>query len=131
MEYNGDVYSCDHFVFPEYRLGNIRSESLTAMMYSERQQAFGEAKKTALPRQCRECEFLFACHGECPKNRFLATADGEPGLNYLCEGYLRFFRHVAPFMDFMKKELEAKRPPANIMQHVREENGEVRLLSEV
>ena len=131
MEYNGDVYSCDHFVFPEYRLGNIRSESLTAMMYSERQRTFGEAKKTALPRQCRECEFLFACHGECPKNRFLATADGEPGLNYLCEGYLRFFRHVAPFMDFMKKELEAKRPPANIMQHVREENGEVRLLSEV
>ena len=131
MEYNGDVYSCDHFVFPEYRLGNIRSESLTAMMYSERQRTFGEAKKTALPRQCRECEFLFACHGECPKNRFLATADGEPGLNYLCEGYLRFFRHVAPFMDFMKKELEAKRPPANIMQHVRDENGEVRLISEV
>ena len=131
MEYNGDVYSCDHFVFPEYRLGNIRSESLTTMMYSERQRTFGEAKKTALPRQCRECEFLFACHGECPKNRFLATADGEPGLNYLCEGYLRFFHHVAPFMDFMKKELEAKRPPANIMQHVREENGEVRLISEV
>lgn len=115
MEYNGDVYCCDHFVFPEYKLGNIRTHTLTEMMYSQREQNFGIAKRDSLPRQCRECEFLFACHGECPKNRFVRTADGEPGLNYLCRGYYRFFKHVAPYMDFMKKELMARRAPANIM----------------
>lgn len=116
MEYNGDVYSCDHFVFPEYKLGNIRTHTLVEMMYSERQEKFGQAKYNSLPRQCKECEFLFACNGECPKNRFAVTADGEPGLNYLCSGYKRFFRHVAPYMEFMKKELEAGRPPANVMK---------------
>lgn len=116
MEFNGDVYACDHFVLPEHRLGNIHSDTLTRMMYSPRQLAFGRAKRDALPRQCRECEWLFACHGECPKNRLLTTADGEPNLNYLCEGYRQFFRHVAPYMDFMKQELMAQRPPANIMQ---------------
>ncbi len=115
MEFNGDVYSCDHFVFPEYKLGNIRTQTLTEMMYSERQLAFGQAKKTALPRQCRECDVLNLCHGECPKNRFAHTADGEPGLNYLCEGYRKFFRHVQPYMDFMAAELAAERPPANVM----------------
>lgn len=115
MEYNGDVYSCDHFVFPEYKLGNIHSQTLTEMMYSERQQSFGADKERGLPRQCRECEFLFACHGECPRNRFVNTADGESGLNYLCKGYHRFFEHAAPYMDFMKKELQHKRPPANVM----------------
>lgn len=114
MEYNGDVYSCDHFVFPEYKLGNIRTHTLVEMMYSDRQQQFGQDKYAKLPRQCKECEFLFACNGECPKNRFAFTADGEPGLNYLCSGYKRFFRHVAPYMDFMKAELEAGRPPANV-----------------
>lgn len=116
MEFNGDVYACDHFVLPEHRLGNIHSDTLTRMMYSPRQLAFGRAKRDALPRQCRECEWLFACHGECPKNRLLTTADGEPNLNYLCEGYRQFFRHVAPYMDYMKQELMAQRPPANIMQ---------------
>ena len=115
MEYNGDMYSCDHFVFPEYKLGNIYTSTLIEMMYSERQKRFGAAKRDSLPRQCRECRFLFACNGECPKNRFARTADGEPGLNYLCEGYHRFFAHVAPYMDFMKGELEAKRPPSNVM----------------
>ena len=114
MEYNGDVYSCDHFVFPEYKLGNIRTKTLVEMMYSERQQQFGLDKYAKLPSQCKNCEFLFACNGECPKNRFAFTADGEPGLNYLCAGYKRFFRHVAPYMEFMKKELEAGRPPANV-----------------
>ena len=114
MEYNGDVYSCDHFVFPEYKLGNIRTHTLVEMMYSERQQQFGMDKYSKLPAQCKNCEFLFACNGECPKNRFSVTADGEPGLNYLCSGYKRFFRHVAPYMEFMKKELDAGRPPANV-----------------
>ena len=115
MEANGDVYSCDHFVFPEYRLGNIRQQSLTEMLYGERQQQFGRSKRTSLPRQCRECRFLFACHGECPKNRFVKDKYGEPGLNYLCKGYRQFFAHVASDMDFMKAELDAGRSPANIM----------------
>ena len=115
IEHNGDVYSCDHFVFPEYRLGNIGQESITAMMYSERQRAFGRAKRDSLPTQCRECQWLFACNGGCPKDRFCRTAEGEAGLNYFCEAYLRFFKHVAPYMDFMKAELQNERPPANVM----------------
>ena len=115
MEANGDVYSCDHFVFPEYRLGNIRQQSLTAMLYGERQQQFGRNKSATLPRQCRECKYLFACHGECPKNRFTKDQYGEPGLNYLCAGYQQFFAHVAADMDFMKAELDAGRSPANLM----------------
>ena len=118
MEYNGDVYSCDHFVFPEYRLGNLNTSNFVEMMYSDRQLRFGAAKRDSLPRQCRDCRWLFACNGECPKNRFALTADGEPGLNYLCEGYRRFFAHVAPYMDFMKEELAAERPPANVMRWV-------------
>lgn len=116
MEHNGDVYSCDHFVYPEYRLGNIRRQSLTELMYSERQMAFGRIKRGTLPRQCQECRFQFACHGECPKNRFVRDKYGEPGLNYLCAGYRQFFEHVAADMDFMKSELDANRPPSNIMQ---------------
>lgn len=115
IEFNGDVYSCDHFVFPEYRLGNIYTSSLTQMMYSERQMEFGKAKFSTLPTQCKECEFQFACNGECPKNRFAHTVNGEPGLNYLCAGYYKFFSHVAPYMDFMKHELQNNRPPSNVM----------------
>lgn len=115
MEANGDVYSCDHFVFPEYRLGNIRQQSLTELLYGERQQQFGRNKSATLPRQCRECKYLFACHGECPKNRFTKDQYGEPGLNYLCAGYRQFFNHVAEDMDFMKTELDAGRSPANLM----------------
>lgn len=116
MEFNGDVYSCDHFVFPEFKLGNIYEKSLIEMMYSEKQIQFGQQKKDSLPNKCKECNYLFACNGECPKNRFLTTEDGEPGLNYLCKGYYQFFDHVAPYMDFMKKELLAERPPANVMK---------------
>lgn len=123
MEFNGDVYSCDHYVFPEYKLGNIYKNSLIEMMYSERQQEFGLMKKKSLPQQCKDCEFLFACNGDCPKNRFAKTKDGEPGLNYLCNGYYKFFKHVAPYMDFMKKELLAQRPPANIMEAIK--RGEI------
>lgn len=120
MEFNGDVYACDHFVFPEYKLGNIHTQTLTEMMYSQRQLKFGADKYETLPTQCKECDYLFACNGECPKNRFLHTANGEPGLNYLCRGYKKFFKHVAPYMDFMKKELLAERPPANVMQWAKE-----------
>ena len=120
MEFNGDVYSCDHFVFPEYRLGNIRTQTLTQMLYSPRQDEFGAMKMNTLPRQCRECKYLFACNGECPKNRFAKTKDGEPGLNYLCAGYRKFFAHVAPYMEFMKEELRNERPPANVMKVVDE-----------
>lgn len=116
MEWNGDVYQCDHFVFPEYRLGNIRERSLTEMMYSEKQLRFGADKRDGLPGQCRECEYLFACNGECPKNRFIKTERGERGLNYLCRGYRKFFSHVAPYMDFMKGELLAGREAANVMR---------------
>lgn len=114
MEWNGDVYSCDHFVFPAYKLGNIHDKHLIEMMGSDRQLAFGAAKRDSLPSQCNVCEWKFACHGECPRNRFAVTASGEPGLNYLCEGYRRYFSHVAPYMDFMKAEYEAGRPPANV-----------------
>lgn len=109
MEFNGDVYSCDHYVFPAYRLGNIRQDTLVNMMYGEKQTAFGRMKAGTLPAQCKECEWLFACNGECPKNRFAHTSSGEPGLNYLCAGYRQFFAHVAPYMDKMKEELMAGR----------------------
>lgn len=119
MEFNGDVYSCDHYVFPEYKLGNIYSQTLVEMMYSDRQQAFGRAKSATLTKQCRACEYLFACHGECPKNRFGISKDGESGQNYLCQGYHRFFKHVAPYMDYMKEQLEKQQAPANVMNWIR------------
>lgn len=116
MEAGGDVYSCDHFVFPEYRLGNLHTHTLVEMLYSPRQMQFGQAKTTALPRQCLQCPWRFACHGECPRNRFSHTPDGEPGLNYLCTGYQRFFAHSAPYMDFMLQQLRQGLPPANVMK---------------
>ena len=103
MEYNGDVYSCDHFVFPQYKLGNINEHTLIEMLYGEKQRRFSQLKYNKLPRQCKECRWAFACHGECPKNRFVNDRYGNPGLNYLCEGYRRFFEHIAPTMDEMKK----------------------------
>ena len=115
MEYNGDLYSCDHFVFPEYYLGNIYSDTLASLLYSPRQMSFGKAKHTDLPPQCHDCRWYFTCHGGCPKDRFATTPDGHPHLNYLCQDYRRFFAHVAPYMDFMAAELEAGRPPANVM----------------
>lgn len=118
MEHNGDVYSCDHFVFPEYKLGNIRDHSLIDMLYGEQQQEFSRLKHSSLPRQCRECDMEFACHGECPKNRFKKDKYGDSGLNYLCPGYYHYYQHVAPYMDYMKQELMAQRPPSNIMKVV-------------
>lgn len=122
MEFNGDVYACDHYVFPEYRLGNIYSKTLTSMMYSDEQQNFGKDKFDKLPQQCNECNMLFACYGECPKNRFIKDKYGNRGLNFLCDGYYKFFHHVAPYMDYMKQELLARRPPANVMEWAREGN---------
>ena len=116
MEHNGDVYSCDHFVFPEYKLGNIRDHSLIDMLYGEQQQEFSRLKHSSLPRQCKECDMEFACHGECPKNRFMKDKYGDSGLNYLCPGYYHYYQHVAPYMDYMKQELMAQHPPSNIMK---------------
>ena len=118
MEHNGDVYSCDHFVFPEYKLGNIRDHSLIDMLYGEQQQEFSRLKYSSLPRQCKECDMEFACHGECPKNRFMKDKYGDSGLNYLCPGYYHYYQHVAPYMDYMKQELMSQRPPSNIMKVV-------------
>ena len=118
MEHNGDVYSCDHFVFPEYKLGNIRNHSLIDMLYGKQQQEFSRLKHSSLPRQCKECDMEFACHGECPKNRFMKDKYGDSGLNYLCPGYYHYYQHVAPYMDYMKQELMSQRPPSNIMKVV-------------
>lgn len=118
MEHNGDVYSCDHFVFPEYKLGNIRDHSLIYMLYGEQQQEFSRLKHSSLPRQCKECDMEFACHGECPKNRFMKDKYGDSGLNYLCPGYYHYYQHVAPYMDYMKQELMSQRTPSNIMKVV-------------
>ena len=116
MERNGDLYSCDHFVFSNYKLGNIQQDSLISMIYGSKQRNFASIKSRQLPRQCRECEYLFACYGECPKNRFAIDRYGESGLNYLCPGYHHFFEHVAPYMEWMKQEYLAGGAPANIMK---------------
>ena len=118
MEFNGDVYSCDHFVYPEHKLGNLHNQTIYEMMNSPKQKEFSKMKHLMLPQQCKECNFLFACHGECPKNRFVKDKYGNPGLNYLCSGYHKFFTHVAPYMDFMKNELDHHRAPANVMNHI-------------
>lgn len=115
IEFNGDIYSCDHFVFPAYKLGNIHTTPLSQMVLDSRQQKFGYDKSMALPAKCKECRFLFACNGECPRNRFMKSPSGEPNMNYLCEGYFKFFSHVEPYMDFMANELANERPPSNVM----------------
>ena len=94
LEHDGNLYSCDHYVYPEYQLGNILETSSSRLVFSDQQQKFGFAKFNSLPRQCTECNFLFACNGECPKNRLLRTRDGQPGLNYLCSGLQKFWRHI-------------------------------------
>jgi uncharacterized protein len=118
MEHTGDLYSCDHFVYSENKLGNVMEINLERMVGSQQQKNFGLDKLNSLPRMCRECDVRFACNGECPKHRFLKTPDGEPGLNYLCAGYKHFFHYIDPYMRFMAAELCAGRPPANIMRIV-------------
>jgi len=115
LEHNGDLYSCDHFVYPEYRLGNIMDEALADLTGSDRQRAFGDAKRDALPSCCRECDVLFACNGGCPKHRFVATPDGHALLDYLCPAHQRFFRHADPHLRFMVNEIAEGRAPANVM----------------
>ncbi len=116
MEADGSVYSCDHFVFPEYYLGNIKTDGLAQMAYGTKQNMFSALKDKSLPRQCRVCPWLKACHGECPRLRFEHTADGEPGLNYLCAGYKMYFMHVAKYMDFMSDEVANGREAGNVMK---------------
>jgi uncharacterized protein len=116
IEHTGDIYSCDHFVDGDHLLGNILSVPLTDLVNSGRQCQFGLDKRETLPKYCRECPVLFACRGECPKNRFTVTPDGEPGLNYLCEGYRMFFAHIAGPMEFMVEELKADRAPSNVIK---------------
>jgi uncharacterized protein len=123
IEHSGDLYSCDHFVYPENRLGNIMESPLAALADSPQQHQFGEAKESTLPRYCRDCDVRFACNGECPKHRFITTPDGEPGLNYLCAAYKMFFHHIDPHMRFMAGELAAARPPANVMRWVAEKEA--------
>ena len=120
LEHNGDLYSCDHFVFPENRLGNIMNQPLRSLVTSQQQVRFGTDKQDTLPDYCRKCEVVFACNGECPKNRFTTSPTGEPGLNYLCQGYKMFFKHIDPYMRFMALELRNQRPPSNVMAWSRE-----------
>ena len=115
LERTGDVYSCDHFVHPDFRLGNLMETSLSDLVRSPRQRLFGRAKAAHLPAYCHSCDVRFACNGECPKNRFLQTPDGEFGLNYLCGAYKRFFHHVNPVMRQMAWLALSGRPPAEIM----------------
>jgi uncharacterized protein len=125
MEHNGDLYACDHFVEPRYRLGNIQEIPLIELVASEPQRRFGLAKRDTLPRYCRECAVRFVCNGGCPKDRILATPDGEPGLNYLCEGYKAFFTHIDRPMRIMAEELRNRRPPANVMRILAAEEAEL------
>ncbi len=96
MEHNGDLYACDHYVYPEYKMGNVNDQPLSEMALSKAQEHFGYGKDFTLPIKCRQCRYLFACSGECPKNRLLKTAQGEPGLNYLCKGLYKYFSHIDP-----------------------------------
>ncbi|MHB1857256.1 MAG: anaerobic sulfatase-maturation protein [Acidobacteriaceae bacterium] len=124
IEHNGDLYSCDHFVYPEHRLGNIMEAPLGEMAMSPRQVKFGQDKNDTLPKYCRQCEVRFACNGECPKHRFATAPDGEAGLNYLCAGYKKFFTHIDPYMQFMAAQLRQQRAPANVMEWARIRDAE-------
>ncbi|SHI90267.1 uncharacterized protein SAMN02745751_01280 [Dethiosulfatibacter aminovorans DSM 17477] len=115
IEHSGDVYTCDHYVYPEYKLGNILDKNLKEMIYSDKQKDFGKNKIDALPKSCKACEVYFACKGECPKNRFIKTYNGEDGLNYLCEGYKKYFRHIHPYMKVMVELIKNNLSPSMVM----------------
>lgn len=123
LEHNGDVYSCDHYVEPDYLLGNIREDHLIELVASDQQRQFGQDKQESLPHYCLECEVRFVCHGGCPKNRFILTPGGETGLNYLCAGYRAFFNHIDRPMRTMADLLRQHRAPAMIMDIVAESEG--------
>lgn len=119
IEHDGSFYSCDHFVYKEYKLGNIHDQTMRQMVNSDAQKKFGTDKFDSLPRYCRRCDFLELCYGECPKNRFIRTPDGEEGLNYLCAGLKIYFAHTLPYFSWMARELRAGRPATNIMEALR------------
>lgn len=122
LEHNGDLYSCDHFVYPQYKLGNILKKPLHALMDSDRQHTFGSHKLKRLPDYCRQCEVRFACHGDCPKHRFARTPDGESGLSYLCQAYRRIFTHMNPRMNIMAQLVRSGRLASEVMEIVMKEN---------
>jgi uncharacterized protein len=122
IEHNGDLYSCDHYVYSDYKLGNIMENPIVSLVENTQQVKFGNDKFNSLPQYCENCDFRFICNGECPKHRFIETPDGEYGLNYLCAGYKKFFNHVDPYMRFMANELKNGRPPANVIGWVREKD---------
>jgi uncharacterized protein len=123
LEHDGTAYACDHYVYPQYRLGRLGEQTLAQMVDSPQQRKFGADKQATLPEYCRRCDLLFACNGGCPKHRFLQAPDGEPGLNYLCAAYKRFFGHVDPYMRTMEQLLRDDREPAEIMALLRESRG--------
>jgi uncharacterized protein len=123
LEHTGDLYSCDHFVEPRYKLGNIAETRMLDLVASPKQRQFGLDKRDTLPRYCLECDVRFACHGGCPKDRFIATPDGEPGLNYLCSGYKDFFHHVDRPMRFMSDQLRRGAAPSEIVRLYAEEDS--------
>jgi uncharacterized protein len=126
IEHNGDVYSCDHFVYPENNLGNLSRTSLVEMLVSDNQRKFGNDKRDSLPASCRSCEVLFACNGECPKHRFIKT-EGEPyAQNYLCAGYRYFFNHIDPYMRYMANEYGNGRAPANVMNWTKRRDSKLK-----
>jgi uncharacterized protein len=127
LEHNGDLYSCDHFVEPKYRLGNIDEEDIIELVAMDRQIKFGQDKFDALPQQCLDCTVRFACHGECPKNRFLKTADGQYGLNYLCAGWYAFFTHIDHPMQIISSLLREGRPAAHVMAILAQEEDALRV----
>ena len=123
IEHNGDLYSCDHFVYPEYNLGNVREQTIRDMVASPEQRRFGQDKADGLPRYCLECDYRFACNGGCPKQRFERTPHGEGGLNYLCRGYKIYFAHVDPYMRVMADLLRRGQPAAGVMDWVRQRDA--------
>lgn len=124
IEHNGDLYSCDHFVEPDYLLGNIQETHMLELVASQKQRQFGQDKMDTLPKYCLECEVRYACHGGCPRNRFIETPDGEAGLNYLCAGYKQFFNHVEPPMKMMANVLRQGGAPAGIMGWYKKQDAE-------
>jgi uncharacterized protein len=123
LEHTGDLYSCDHFVEPRYRLGNIKEHRMLDLVASQQQVQFGLDKRDALPQFCLDCDVRFACHGGCPKDRFMSTPDGDPGLNYLCPGFKAFFHHVDPAMRFMGERLRAGLAPSDIVDRYAAEDA--------
>jgi uncharacterized protein len=119
IEHNGDLYSCDHFVYDEHNLGNIHEKTIAELVQSDHQIKFGQDKKDTLPRHCLDCDVRFVCNGGCPKHRFIKTPSGEEGLNYFCRGYKSFFKHIDPCMRFMANEVRQGRPASGVAQWVK------------